>query len=191
MVTDNYHGCSIDTGDLRLYSYQYQTNGTWTEKYKAQKLNANGFTGTGTKSGDDNQNPVAVAAVSADGAMTQEYLFISGSMYKVGNSGIERCGSSDMDKNRGIGGYIINNTGILDYAVGNFDGNKQGGSRSTMWSTTSRRPSTRSSCASASFIKRMWYLAKLTLHPRISSVGRTVGPITARKTAMWLLPRRT
>ena len=123
---DNYHGCSIDTGDLRLYSYQYQTNGTWTEKYKAQKLNANGFTGTGTKSGDDNQNPVAVAAVSADGAMTQEYLFISGSMYKVGNSGIERCGSSDMDKNRGIGGYIINNTGILDYAVGNFDGNKQG-----------------------------------------------------------------
>ncbi len=123
---DNYHGCSIDTGDLRLYSYQYQTNGTWTEKYKAQKLSANGFTGTGTKSGDDNQNPVAVAAVSADGAMTQEYLFVSGSMYKVGNSGIEQCGGSDMGKNRGIGGYIINNTGILDYAVGNFDGNKQG-----------------------------------------------------------------
>ena len=123
---DNYHGCSIDTGDLRLYSYQYQTDGTWTEKYKAQKLNANGFTGTGTKSGDDNQNPVAVAAVSADGAMTKEYLFISGSMYKVGDSGIERCDGSDMSKNRGIGGYIINNTGILDYAVGNFDGNKQG-----------------------------------------------------------------
>ena len=123
---DNYHGCSIDTGDLRLYSYQYQTNGTWTGKYKAQKLSANGFTSTGTKSGDDNQNPVAVAAVSADGAMTQEYLFVSGSMYKVGNSGIERCDGSDMGKNRGIGGYIINNTGILDYAVGNFDGNKQG-----------------------------------------------------------------
>ncbi len=58
--------------------------------------------------------------------MTKEYLFASGSMYKVGDAGIERCDGSDMGKNRGIGGYIINNTGILDYAVGNFDGNKQG-----------------------------------------------------------------
>ena len=123
---DNYHTCEVDSSDLRLYSYQYQTDGTWTEKYKAERLYANGFTSTGTKD-DEIQNPVAVAAVSADGAMTQEYLFVSGSMYKVGNSGIERCGGdSDMGKNRGIGGYIINNTGILDYAVGNFDGNKQG-----------------------------------------------------------------
>ena len=127
---NDFKGCSLNTGKLLLYSYQYQPGKTeaeskWNEKYKAQELSANGFTGTGTK-GDDNQNPVAVAAVSADGAMTQEYLFVSGSMYKVGNSSIEQCGGSGMDKNRGIGGYIINNTGILDYAVGNFDGNKQG-----------------------------------------------------------------
>ena len=122
---DNYHTCEVDSSDLRLYSYQYQTDGTWTEKYKAERLYANGFTSTGTKD-DEIQNPVAVAAVSADGAMTKEYLFVSGSMYKVGDSGIERCGGSDMGKNRGINGYIINNTGILDYAVGNFDGNKQG-----------------------------------------------------------------
>ena len=122
---NDYHTCEVDSSDLRLYSYQYQTDGTWTEKYKAERLYANGFTSTGTKD-DEIQNPVAVAAVSADGAMTKEYLFVSGSMYKVGDSGIERCGGSDMGKNRGISGYIINNTGILDYAVGNFDGNKQG-----------------------------------------------------------------
>ena len=128
---NDFKGCSLNTGKLLLYSYQYQPGKTeaeskWNEKYKAQELSANGFTGTGTK-GDDNQNPVAVAAVSADGAMTQEYLFVSGSMYKVGSSGsVDRCDGSDMGKNRGIGGYIINNTGILDYAVGNFDGNKQG-----------------------------------------------------------------
>ena len=125
---DNYKDCSLDTGKLLLYSYQYQTNGEWNANYKAQELSANGFTGTGTK-GDDNQNPVAVAAVSADGAMTQEYLFVSGSMYqasKTDGSRLTIVDGSGMDKNRGIGGYIINNTGILDYAVGNFDGNKQG-----------------------------------------------------------------
>ena len=124
----DFKGCSLNTGKLLLYSYQYQTNGNWTEMYKAQELSANGFTGTGTK-GDDNQNPVAVAAVSADGAMTQEYLFVSGSMYqasKTDGSRLTIVDGSGMDKNRGIGGYIINNTGILDYAVGNFDGNKQG-----------------------------------------------------------------
>lgn len=130
---DNYKDCSLDTGKLLLYSYQYQpgkteAESTWTAKYKAQELSANGFTGTGTK-GDDNQNPVAVAAVSADGAMTQEYLFVSGSMYqasKTDGSRLTIVEGSGMDKNRGIGGYIINNTGILDYAVGNFDGNPQG-----------------------------------------------------------------
>lgn len=124
----DFKGCSLNTGKLLLYSYQYQTNGDWKGNYKAQELSANGFTGTGTK-GDDNQNPVAVAAVSADGAMTQEYLFVSGSMYQAsktdGNS-LAIVEGSGMDKNRGIGGYIINNTGILDYAVGNFDGNPQG-----------------------------------------------------------------
>ena len=125
---NDFKGCSLNTGKLLLYSYQYQTNGDWTERYKAQELSANGFTGTGTK-GDDNQNPVAVAAVSADGAMTQEYLFVSGSMYqasKTDGSRLTIVDGSGMDKNRGIGGYIINNTGILDYAVGNFDGNPQG-----------------------------------------------------------------
>ena len=130
---DNYKDCSLDTGKLLLYSYQYQPGKTeaeskWNENYKAQELSANGFTGTGTK-GDDNQNPVAVAAVSADGAMTQEYLFVSGSMYqasKTDGSRLTIVDGSGMDKNRGIGGYIINNTGILDYAVGNFDGNPQG-----------------------------------------------------------------
>ena len=125
---DNYKDCSLDTGKLLLYSYQYQTNGKWNANYKAQELSANSFTGTGTK-GDDNQNPVAVAAVSADGAMTQEYLFVSGSMYqasKTDGNKLTIVDGSGMDKNRGIGGYIINNTGILDYAVGNFDGNPQG-----------------------------------------------------------------
>ena len=129
----DFKGCSLNTGKLLLYSYQYQpgetgAESTWTAKYKAQELSANGFTGTGTK-GDDNQNPVAVAAVSADGAMTQEYLFVSGSMYqasKTDGSRLTIVDGSGMDKNRGIGGYIINNTGILDYAVGNFDGNPQG-----------------------------------------------------------------
>ena len=130
---NDFKGCSLNTGKLLLYSYQYQPGkkeeeSKWNEKYKAQELSANGFTGTGTK-GDDNQNPVAVAAVSADGAMTQEYLFVSGSMYqasKTDGSRLTIVDGSGMDKNRGIGGYIINNTGILDYAVGNFDGNPQG-----------------------------------------------------------------
>ena len=129
----DFKGCSLNTGKLLLYSYQYQPGKTeaeskWNANYKAQELSANGFTGTGTK-GDDNQNPVAVAAVSADGAMTQEYLFVSGSMYqasKTDGSRLTIVDGSGMDKNRGIGGYIINTTGILDYAVGNFDGNKQG-----------------------------------------------------------------
>ena len=130
---NDFKGCSLNTGKLLLYSYQYQPGKTeaeskWNANYKAQELSANGFTGTGTK-GDDNQNPVAVAAVSADGAMTQEYLFVSGSMYqasKTDGSRLTIVEGSGMDKNRGIGGYIINNTGILDYAVGNFDGNPQG-----------------------------------------------------------------
>ena len=129
----DFKGCSLNTGKLLLYSYQYQPGKTeaeskWNEKYKAQELSANGFTGTGTK-GDDNQNPVAVAAVSADGAMTQEYLFVSGSMYqasKTDGNKLTIVDGSGMEKNRGIGSYIINNTGILDYAVGNFDGNPQG-----------------------------------------------------------------
>lgn len=126
---NDFKGCSLNTGKLLLYSYQYQPGKTeaeskWNANYKAQELSANGFTGTGTK-GDDNQNPLAVAAVSADGAMTQEYLFVSGTMYKLG-SGSGQVGDTGYDKNRGINGYIINNTGILDYAVGNFDGNKQG-----------------------------------------------------------------
>ncbi len=115
--------CDLDTGKYRVYSYTYTKSG-WQNQNNGTELDANGFTTTGTK-GDDNQNPVAVAAVSADGAMTQEYLFISGTMYKLGSaSGAE--GNSAYPKNRGINGYIINNTGILDYAVGNFDGNKQG-----------------------------------------------------------------
>ena len=125
---NDFKGCSLNTGKLLLYSYQYQTNGKWNANYKAQELSANGFTSTGTK-GDDNQNPVAVAAVSADGAMTQEYLFVSGSMYqasKTDGNKLTIVDGSGMDKNRGINGYIINNTGILDYAVGNFDGNDQG-----------------------------------------------------------------
>ena len=115
--------CDLDTGKYRVYSYTYTKSG-WQNQNNGTELDANGFTTTGTK-GDDNQNPVAVAAVSADGAMTKEYLFISGTMYKLGSdSGAE--GNSAYPKNRGINGYIINNTGILDYAVGNFDGNKQG-----------------------------------------------------------------
>lgn len=115
--------CDLDTGKYRVYSYTYTKSG-WQNQNNGTELNANGFTNTGTK-GDDNQNPLAVAAVSADGAMTQEYLFVSGTMYKLG-SGSGQVGNTDHPKNRGINGYIINNTGILDYAVGNFDGNKQG-----------------------------------------------------------------
>ena len=70
--------------ELLAYSYQYSTNTkdkSWTEKCKATEVVTNGFTDTGTK-GDDVQNPIAVAAVAADGVNTQEYLFISGSMYQ-------------------------------------------------------------------------------------------------------------
>ena len=79
----NYQDCDFDKSKLLAYSYQYSTNdNSWTEKCKATEVVTNGFTNTGTK-GDDVQNPIAVAAVAADGVNTQEYLFISGSMYKV------------------------------------------------------------------------------------------------------------
>ena len=129
-TTSNYQDCNFDKSKLLAYSYQYSTkNNSWTEKFKATEVDTNGFTETGTK-GDDVQNPIAVAAVAADGVSTKEYLFISGSMYQVGttndNNQLKILDDSDKGENRGINGYIINNTGILDYAVGNFDGNKQG-----------------------------------------------------------------
>lgn len=127
---DNYRDCDFNKSKLLAYSYQYSTNdNSWTEKCKATEVVTNGFTNTGTK-GDDVQNPIAVAAVAADGVNTQEYLFISGSMYKVGTvNGSQQLSileGSDKGHDRWLGGRLINNSGILDYAVGNFDGNKQG-----------------------------------------------------------------
>lgn len=127
---DNYKDCEFDTSKLLAYSYQYSTkDNSWTEKCKATEVVTNGFTNTGTK-GDDVQNPIAVAAVAADGVNTQEYLFISGSMYKVGTvNGSQQLSildGSNKGHDRWLGGRLINNSGILDYAVGNFDGNKQG-----------------------------------------------------------------
>ena len=127
---DNYQDCEFDKSKLLAYSYQYSTkDNSWTEKCKATEVVTNGFTNTGTK-GDDVQNPIAVAAVAADGVNSQEYLFISGSMYKVGTvNGSQQLSildGSDKVHDRWLGGRLINNSGILDYAVGNFDGNKQG-----------------------------------------------------------------
>ena len=126
---DNYQDCDFNKSKLLAYSYQYSTNdNSWTPKFKATEVVTNGFTNTGTK-GDDVQNPIAVAAVAADGVNTQEYLFISGSMYKVGTangSQLSILEGSDKGHDRWLGGRLINNSGILDYAVGNFDGNKQG-----------------------------------------------------------------
>ena len=127
---DNYKDCEFDTSKLLAYSYQYNTkDNSWTEKCKATEVVTNGFTNTGTK-GDDVQNPIAVAAVAADGVNSQEYLFISGSMYKVGTvNGSQQLSildGSNKGHDRWLGGRLINNSGILDYAVGNFDGNKQG-----------------------------------------------------------------
>ena len=126
----DYKDCDFDTSKLLAYSYQYSTKDhSWTEKCKATEVVTNGFTNTGTK-GDDVQNPIAVAAVAADGVNTQEYLFISGSMYKVGTvNGSQQLSildGSNKGHDRWLGGRLINNSGILDYAVGNFDGNKQG-----------------------------------------------------------------
>lgn len=126
----NYQDCDFDKSKLLAYSYQYSTkDNSWTEKCKATEVVTNGFTNTGTK-GDDVQNPIAVAAVAADGVNTQEYLFISGSMYKVGTvNGSQQLSildGSNKGHDRWLGGRLINNSGILDYAVGNFDGNKQG-----------------------------------------------------------------
>lgn len=125
----NYQDCEFDKSKLLAYSYQYSTkDNSWTEKIKATEVVTNGFTNTGTK-GDDVQNPIAVAAVAADGVNTQEYLFISGSMYKVGTvngSQLSILEGSNKGHDRWLGGRLINNSGILDYAVGNFDGNKQG-----------------------------------------------------------------
>lgn len=125
----NYKDCDFDKNKLLAYSYQYSTsNNSWTEKCKATEVVTNGFTNTGTK-GDDVQNPIAVAAVAADGVNTQEYLFISGSMYKVGTVNGKQLSileGSDKGHDRWLGGRLINNSGILDYAVGNFNGNKQG-----------------------------------------------------------------
>ena len=127
---DNYKDCEFDTSKLLAYSYQYSMkDNSWTEKIKATEVVTNGFTNTGTK-GDDVQNPIAVAAVAADGVNTQEYLFISGSMYKVGTvNGSQQLSileGSNKGHDRWLGGRLINNSGILDYAVGNFKGNKQG-----------------------------------------------------------------
>lgn len=126
---DNYRDCEFDTSKLLAYSYQYSTkDNSWTEKCKATEVVTNGFTNTGTK-GDDVQNPIAVAAVAADGVNSQEYLFISGSMYKVDPANGKQLSileGSDKGHDRWLGGRLINNSGILDYAVGNFDGNKQG-----------------------------------------------------------------
>lgn len=125
----NYQDCEFDKSKLLAYSYQYSTkDNSWTEKIKATEVVTNGFTNTGTK-GDDVQNPIAVAAVAADGVNTQEYLFISGSMYKVDPANGKQLSileGSDKGHDRWLGGRLINNSGILDYAVGNFDGNKQG-----------------------------------------------------------------
>ena len=126
----DYQDCEFDRSKLLAYSYQYSTkDNSWTEKCKATEVVTNGFTNTGTK-GDDVQNPIAVASVAADGVNTQEYLFISGSMYKVGTvNGSQQLSildGSDKGHDRWLGGRLINNSGILDYAVGNFDGNKQG-----------------------------------------------------------------
>lgn len=126
---DSYQDCEFDKSKLLAYSYQYSTkDNSWTEKCKATEVVTNGFTNTGTK-GDDVQNPIAVAAVAADGVNTQEYLFISGSMYKVDPANGKQMSileGSDKGHDRWLGGRLINNSGILDYAVGNFDGNKQG-----------------------------------------------------------------
>lgn len=126
---DNYKDCEFDKSKLLAYSYQYSTkDNSWTEKIKATEVVTNGFTNTGTK-GDDVQNPIAVAAVAADGVNTKEYLFISGSMYKVDPANGKQMSileGSDKGHDRWLGGRLINNSGILDYAVGNFDGNKQG-----------------------------------------------------------------
>lgn len=125
----NYKDCDFDKSKLLAYSYQYSTkDNSWTEKIKATEVVTNGFTNTGTK-GDDVQNPIAVAAVAADGVNTQEYLFISGSMYKVDPANGKQMSildGSNKGHDRWLGGRLINNSGILDYAVGNFDGNKQG-----------------------------------------------------------------
>lgn len=126
---DNYKDCEFDTSKLLAYSYQYNTKDkSWAEKCKATEVVTNGFTNTGTK-GDDVQNPIAVAAVAADGVNSQEYLFISGSMYQIGQrdgTQLKILEGSDKGHDRWLGGRLINNSGILDYAVGNFDGNKQG-----------------------------------------------------------------
>ena len=125
----DYRDCDFDKSKLLAYSYQYSTkDNSWTEKFKATEVVTNGFTDTGTK-GDDVQNPIAVAAVAADGVNTQEYLFISGSMYKVGTTNgtqLSILEGSNKGHDRWLGGRLINNSGILDYAVGNFNGNKQG-----------------------------------------------------------------
>ena len=126
---NNYQDCEFDRSKLLAYSYQYSTkDNSWTEKCKATEVVTNGFTNTGTK-GDDVQNPIAVAAVAADGVNTQEYLFISGSMYKIDPANGKQMSileGSNKGHDRWLGGRLINNSGILDYAVGNFDGNKQG-----------------------------------------------------------------
>lgn len=124
----NYQDCDFDKSKLLAYSYQYSTkDNSWTEKCKATEVVTNGFTNTGTK-GDDVQNPIAVAAVAADGVNTKEYLFISGSMYQIGQdkTQLKILDGSNKGHDRWLGGRLINNSGILDYAVGNFDGNKQG-----------------------------------------------------------------
>lgn len=126
----DYKDCDFDKSKLLAYSYQYSTkDNSWTEKCKATEVVTNGFTNTGTK-GDDVQNPIAVAAVAADGVNTKEYLFISGSMYQIGtvdgSQQLSILDGSDKGHDRWLGGRLINNSGILDYAVGNFDGNKQG-----------------------------------------------------------------
>ena len=73
----DYQDCEFDRSKLLAYSYQYSTkDNSWTEKCKATEVVTNGFTDTGTK-GDDVQNPIAVAAVAADGVSVHFRQYVS------------------------------------------------------------------------------------------------------------------
>lgn len=89
---------------------------------------------------------------------------------------------SDKGHDRWLGGRLINNSGILDYAVGNFDGNKQG--MEQVYYVEYRKQET--------FDKQFLKIGQLYKGSTGStfSAGRMTGHTMTRATAIWRLQRQ-
>ena len=104
-------------------------NGIGTYSFDGvQATDQNGFTSGGIYT-SDNVKPLApVAAFKAGGGAGASYLFLSGSVFSLGATGLQEEWTHNYftKRDRGINSYIISNAHIIKPVVGNFDGNKEG-----------------------------------------------------------------